>query len=362
MGWIGPVVGAVAGKLLSKDGGSNTTVAKTDPWYGVQPYLQRGFQRSENLAKQDWSAYPGTQVAPFTPETMQGFDMLSGLSGTLPGYIDPTLQAWQGIMDPSMLQGITPNLSPYFVQGPDALGADINPYLDAAAAGAIRPITEQLTQQILPQISQEALATGGFSGSRRNLAEAQAVDKSVEAMGDITSGIYQQGYENLYGRQLAAMLQAQELGQQAQVENLQAQLGAEKIGADTRGQGIQAYMQALQQSPQLLQLLQQPAALQLQVGGAKQQQTQAEIDAAKAAYEFEQMQPFQAQLDYLRALQGVSGGTTTTTTPAPYTSPLQGAMAGAALGQSISQAYQSQNNTTNPQPQYDFQGRLINYS
>lgn len=338
MGWIGPVAGAVIGGLFGGGGGGSQTTSNA-PWSGVQPYMLDSFGQLQGMANQDWSAFPYQQaVAGFTPETEQGLSMLSSLSGQLPGYIDPAMQAWQGVLDPSMMQGLTPDMSNYMVQEPQGINADINPYLDAAAQGAIRPITEQLTQQILPQISQQALATGGFSGSRRNLAEAQAVDKAVESMGDVTSGIYQQGYENLYGRQLGAQMQQQQLGQQAQMANLQGQLGAEGIGAQTRGQGLQAYMQALMQSPQMLQMLQQPAGLQMQVGGARQQQTQAEIDAQRQAYEYERDQPFNAQLEYLRALQGVPGGQTTS--PAPYTSPLQGALSGAAIGQSISQGIQ----------------------
>lgn len=358
----GAVAGAAATSLFGGGGGSNTTTESTDPWVGVQPYLRRGYQRAEDLVTSPFQAFPSDQaVAGFTPETQQGFDMLSGLAGQLPGQTQQTIGAWQNVLSPEMLQGITPDLSGQFVQGPSALQADINPYLNAAAMGATQPIVEQLTQQILPQISQQALATGGFSGSRRGLAEGQAVTGATRAMGDITSDIYRQGYENLYGRQLSADMQMRELGQQAQLANLQAQLGAEQIGAQTRGQGLGAYLSALSRAPEMLGLQTLPAELMLQIGGARQQQTQAELDAQRRAFEEERDVPFTRMMEYLRAIQGAPGGTTTTNEPAPYTSPIQGALAGASIGQSIA-ASRQQNTPQNNAPQYDFQGRPITYN
>lgn len=389
MAWIGPTIGAIGGYLSSRNsgGGSSTSTVSNDPWSGVQPYLRMAYGDLAALNEQVPQYYDGQLVAGFSQDTLTGMDYTRALAGQMPGQINSLFGAQQQVMTPEMLQGLPPELQQYFVQGPDGsynqymdpsqinaltpqLNAsavpDINPYLEASATGAMAPVKEQLLQEILPSIDLGAVASGGFSSSRRDLATANAVDKATQTMSDISAGIYERGYNNLYGQQLDArqadqrnqldaynlgtnaysqvtgnLLKNQDLTQAAQSENLQAQLGSEQIGATTRGQGLDAYMKALYASPELMQMQQLPADMLMQLGQMQQAQGQAEINANMEKFNFNRDAEWNRTLQYLSALQAQGGGIQTSTMPNATTSAWQGALSGAAMGYGLQRDYQN---------------------
>jgi hypothetical protein len=102
---------------MSSGGGSQTTVQKSDPWKGAQPYLYDIMGQAQNLYNQSAgnTYYPGSTVVPFSPETEAGLGAISNRAAqgspltaaaqeqnlaTMRGdYLDPTQNpAYGGLM------------------------------------------------------------------------------------------------------------------------------------------------------------------------------------------------------------------------------------------------------------------------
>lgn len=110
-------------------GGSNTTVQKSDPWAGQQPYLRTGFEGAKDLLGQ-------STVAPYSAETEQGLGMMTdrALQGS------PLIGMGQ--------QQIADTLSGNYMSG----GPGFDAFADAAWS-SVRPSVDSM------------FATGGRSGS-----------------------------------------------------------------------------------------------------------------------------------------------------------------------------------------------------
>lgn len=91
-----------------KSGGGGGTQT-TEPWSGQSPYLTDVFRQAQNVYRQGpQQYYPGSGVAPFSPQTQQAFDLTTqrALGGSpqqdaLGGYITNTLG--QGNVDPNQI-------------------------------------------------------------------------------------------------------------------------------------------------------------------------------------------------------------------------------------------------------------------
>lgn len=171
----------------SKSRGSSTST--TTPWAPQIPYLTSGFSRADQLYKQG-----------INPSVNTGYGLLEGVAGNYDpsGYIDAAGQAIQGAgvnlgMGGGALQTM---LDPNQMLNPDS-----NPYLGRYADAMSRPITQALTERILPAIRSDAISSGGYGGSRQGIAEGIAARGAAEAIGDRTAGLY----SNAYGQGLNAM-------------------------------------------------------------------------------------------------------------------------------------------------------------
>jgi hypothetical protein len=230
-------------------GGGQTTTQKADPWSGVQPYLLEGYGRASSLYA------PGNGPELFPGQMYVGNDPLTSQSRQM------TLDYAQGQMgnDVNAMRGGYGTL----------LGAaDVmnNPMLAQAAQGAIRPVAEQLTEQILPNIRGGAVQTGQYGGSRQGLAEGTAIGKATRAMGDITANMYSNAYQ----------------------------------------QGLGTVGGALSMAPQMLQLSQAPAQAIGQVGALNEADAQKALQEQMYRHEYEQKQPYSQLSDYLQLLQGAA--------------------------------------------------------
>ena len=92
-------------------GGSKTTEQRTEPWGGQQPYLADLFRQSQaQFGAGPQQYYPGNLVAPFSPQTQTGLDMLTARSlqgapyeSAFQNYLTGTLG--QGTIDPYSFAG-----------------------------------------------------------------------------------------------------------------------------------------------------------------------------------------------------------------------------------------------------------------
>lgn len=135
-----------------------------------------------------------------------------------------------------------------------------NPYLQSAMNAAIRPLTEQYTEQVMPSIKSAAFGAGQMGSSRQGVAEGIASRGYLDAVADATaqmgSAAYGQGLsavqagagigQGLLNSGLGAAGQMAGLGNALQGMGLQGMGMQQGIGSDMAGLGLNAAGQRLQ--------------------------------------------------------------------------------------------------------------------
>lgn len=129
-----------------------------------------------------------------------------------------------------------------------------NPFFQQAVQSAIRPVTEQFREQVLPGIGHGAQSAGQFGSSRQGIAEGIASRGYMDTVGDITANMgnaaYAQGLgalsnagslgSNLAALGINAQGQAGQLGGSLAGMGLGAQANAGQLGSTQAGQGLGA--------------------------------------------------------------------------------------------------------------------------
>lgn len=224
--------------------------------------------------------YQGSQVAGFTNPQVSGQNMALGAAGT------------------------QNNLG---TQSADALGRfqtgsfwdpSSNAMLSGAVDAAVRPIQQNLTEVALPAIRNEAVTTGNFGGNRQGIAEGQAVRGASQAIGDTASKLVQ----GTYNTNVDAVLKS--LGLTPTIQ------GAQTTGAVTTS-GVGDVQQAMQQ---------------------------AQLNEQVNAFNFDNNANFLKSKEIMSLLQGLPGGTTTSTGNVPQPNKVAGALGGAASGAALGSA------------------------
>ena len=287
-------------------GGSTTQKTSNEPWKEVQPYLKEGYERASDLYApgEGPQYYPGQTYAPTDPLTTEARRMSEYYARNQMGQDVGAIRGAYGqtIGSNPLMEAFSPN-NPYsqFIGNNELLKAiDIenNPYFGHAVNAAIRPITEQLTEQALPAIRSGAVQTGQYGGSRQALAEGTAIGKATRAMGDMAGTMA----SNAYGQGLNAYNQG--LGA---VQNLYSQ----NIGAYDRG--VNNLQRSLGMAPEMLGISQAPASALGQLGQAYEGDTQKVIDSAGQRFGYNQTLPYNMLSDYMALLNGNNFGTQKTT-------------------------------------------------
>lgn len=230
--------------------------------------------------------YQGSTIAGFNPTQMAAQEMLLG-QGV--GAQNAAYNSAKGVTD--------------FWTNPGALDPSGNPGMRGTIDAAVRPITEQLTQSYLPAIRSEAIGGSNFGSSRQGIAEGLAMQGASRATGDTAAKITNANYQT----------------------NVEAQL---------RAMGF---------LPQVAQMGTAPALTTGAVGDVRQSLEQAQLGEKAAQFSWDQMAPYLQSKEILSFLQGIPGGSTTSTgqseASTPRRNPIMGALGGAATGASLGSAF-----------------------
>lgn len=125
-----------------------------------------------------------------------------------------------------------------------------NPYLDQMAAGITQQATRNLTENVLPGLRQQSIASGGYGGSRGAIAEGLAMGRTGDAIANSLSSLYGNDYQQtqnrntqMYGMDQSYNLGLGNLGLQQQKINNDYALGLANLGlgytqADNQRYGI----------------------------------------------------------------------------------------------------------------------------
>lgn len=299
MAWI-PFAAAGAGALLSsvlnKKGAPQQTTQQMDqnPWAPTIPYLNEIMQRVQQYGNSPLPySQPSDMVAGLTPQQQQAAGMVSQGAGN-GMQLNQEAQA-----------GIQP-----FLNG-SMMNVDSNPYLQAAIGAAIRPITQNYQENVLPGVrSAFTTNTDAYDQSREGIASGIASRGYLDAVGATASGMANRGYET----------------------------------------GLQATQQAFNQVPGLTTASTAPGQAQWNIGALLQAQQQNQINAPGA---FDQLQ--QQRLAFPAGIYGqyagigrTGGGTTTTTGGQP--NPFLSAVGGGILGQQVYNMWPKTPTTPAPAP------------
>jgi hypothetical protein len=260
-GRIGPQIAFGGGSSGGGGGGqTNTTVQKSDPWAGQQPYLTDVMQKSQDIYNRGpMQYYQGQTFAPLSAETQAA----------------QTLQAQRAVNGSPLTTASQEQLTKT-MRG-DYLDPATNPYLQAGA--------DQIRAKVLPGIDAR------FSGSGRT-GSALAARAAGEGVSDAIASQAMQNYTNERNNQIKGMLVAPQMAQQDYTDI--ARLG--------------------------------------EVGAAKEDYAQQQINENINRFNFQQQEPWQNLGLYSNLVNGQYGSTVSTTSPVARRSVGAGLLGGAATG------------------------------
>ena len=216
---------------------------------------------AEKFVSQPPTLFPGSTIQP--PDPLQQQAQQSVLSLAQPGG---TLEQLAG----------SAGSASQFLLGP-VLFPESNPALRAATEAAVRPLTENFENVVLPGIRQEAITAGGFGGSRQGIAEGLASQGLLRQIGDTTATIEATAFQR----------------------------------------SLDAMTRALFAAPSVSQLALQPTAAIEAVGAQRQQREQALLSEEAQRFIAEQLLPFAAAQDVAALAFGIPGGQTVSATTLP---------------------------------------------
>ena len=321
-------------------GGQNTTstVEKSDPWEGQQPFLKDMFSKAQaryNSGSPEF--FPGATISPFNAnETayQQGVvdylgsgraqNLQAGAEGgvsdllgsnpifdatrSLAPYGQESLQAAAGYTDTPVLDQA--NASPVMQQMLSGSVAQ-NPFIENANNAMARDSVANFQQEVMPALRASQIAYQPGGSSRGDIATGIAAGNVGSTIANNINQNYMNQFNAAQQQQMgAAQLMEQGRGQRANealqqgTSALGLGLGGEQAYAQNLGTGLGAYGAVSQQPIDLSGNLSD-------IGMMQRELSQQQLDEDINRYQFEQNIPDQKLANYANLIQGNYGNTTT---------------------------------------------------
>lgn len=265
-----------------------TTITKTEPWDTAKPYY-------EELYKQGKAAYDKIDKTPYSGQLVAGTDPLVTDARNRALSLMPVLsESASGIGD----------LATRNLRG-DFLRAESNPYLQDTMRASNDASIRQFQESVAPSIDSAAISSGAYGGARNGLAYGRASQGLADELSNTNAKIAYQNYAT-------------------ERENQQA---------------------APTMLNQAIQLGLQPAQIQEQIGGARQQEQQDILDSELARYNANLMSPFRGIDTWANVLgnggfkTGTEIGSSASRGSGGFRGALSGGLGGAALGAGAASAF-----------------------
>lgn len=352
---------------MSTGGGTSqtTTVQELSP--EQRALIEPVIPIAKDYLKNPPSMYPGSSIAGFNPMqqmaqqmTMNAAQGMTGVTGKIPQQLQALMGGWGGTAQTAGQQGqagqqqmqqilqaiggaagqVKPQINQTLQQGAqqtapglgfltsgDVLSPGSNPALQGAIEAASRPVVENFQRNVLPSITQEGIASGGYGGTRQGIAEGIAGQALNRQVGDIASTLsnqnYQSGLQAMLGGLNTSVAQtgqqvSGQLGAQGAQNQLLGQLISGNLGGQQAAQGWLGQQQAglggaqslLGQQGDILKQTLMPGQAVEAVGTQQQMMEQAKLSERVQRYINEQMIPFSAAQDVAAMAFGMPGGST----------------------------------------------------
>lgn len=300
-----------------------TSTSETGPWGPQQDYLKTLFSEGNRLydANKNLGAWNGPRVAGFTPDTNTGFDwtrnFAGGINGAAPGVMNGAQPGLAGLGGAtSILDSVRSRFNgdpTSTILGNAARYAD-NPQIDGMIKASTRDMVRDYRENTVPTLNSVASATGNINSSRAGAAEAIARRGLDDRIGDVSASIRGAAWNN-------GLATAQ--GQYNQdFNNAGSMAGAyrDNYGAGLSGLGAST------------NLAYGAADRMMNIGGAQQALTQAQMDAEKAKWQEGIDNPWQMLSRYQGSISGNYGSTGSQTVPVQSYQPGIGNYLMAGLG------------------------------
>lgn len=318
-------------------GGTTETKSTTEPWTEAKPYYL-------DLYKEAGLAMDATSRDPYTGQLYAGmnkrqdhaFDDMAkiseqwGTGGQAISQFGNQLLSGKFIDNNKALKALDPTgqfMADQWARQ-DTLTDRLdptnqNPYVKDMLKAALRPVERQFYESALPAAEDAAIASGAYGGGRSDVAKALATSRFGQDMGDISSTVMADQYENNLNRWASATQQGNQF----------------LAGLDTQRTGMYGDLLANErarqmQAPQFIEggiamQLREPQQL-LQRGNVQQQDQQAKLDAALRSWNMEQLAPWQGlgEMASILGSGGFSSTTQTQTQDSGFAGILQGLLGG----------------------------------
>jgi hypothetical protein len=171
---------SATGSQLTPDTLPTTGESRIDP--AIAPYLTEALGVARNLFLQGPGPqlYPGQMYVSPSAQTQQALAQAERIATSPEAQALSTqgLQAYQGA-----LGGLSSMARGDYLQSPE-----YQRYLESVT----RPVTEQVTQQILPSIASQYSAAGRYGSGAMQQATGKATELGTRALGDVTAQVAQQ--------------------------------------------------------------------------------------------------------------------------------------------------------------------------
>ena len=292
---------------MSVGGGfeSSKESGKTAPWEAQQPYLQKGFaEAARQFDSSSPEYYPGSTVADFSPQSLQGRGLMEGIASTtqLPGQAAGQLGS---TLEGKYLSG--PNASPAGQANPYAgaqgdIGA--NPYLSQGANNT-DALATSIRRAVQPQVK-AAYGTSGRTGESplAQTAIARGISDSLAPImfssNEAEAGRRFSGGESLAGRQQASS--EARAGRQFQSGESALSRGGAAYDAERQRQVGAAGM-----APEINALQYDPAQRLSAVGASEDAKQQQYLNAAMNRWTTDQGMDAAKLNQYMDAVRGSYG-------------------------------------------------------
>lgn len=144
-------------------------------------------------------------------------DILGAMQAANPSINQGQVNSFMGFQPP-----------PQSRAAPSMAGYQRSPYLDQMADRVTQQSTQALNEGALPGVRSQAVATGGYGGSRQGIAEGLAIGRSQEALQGNLANLYNTDYQADRNRAL------QQYGMEMQNNLGMGQLDAQNRGIDNQ--------------------------------------------------------------------------------------------------------------------------------
>lgn len=229
-------------------------------WGPAMPGVRKAAGITGKRLKRPLRFFPGQTYAGQTDAEAEAIAQLQAGASAYPGLLaslmEPGMAAWQNAIaapQAALQMGLQDVMN--------------NPALQGAAESVTGQLTRNLTDNILPGLTQQFMGYGGLGGTRQGVAEGLAVDRTQQAIADSLAGMYGNAWSQ---------------GLNAETSRYLA--------------GLNAQQGAFGQMPGLASLglseFTQPAGLLQQAGGLERADQQRAIDEAMSRWDFQQYEPF----------------------------------------------------------------------